>query len=273
MLVPALVAAIAMAGAMAAAAHIAERTRRSGFIDGLWTLATGATALFLMAAVATRDGGIGGRVSLVGGLILVWALRLGGHLLRRTAASRADDPRYARLRREWGDEAPRRMLLFLQGQAVAGWLLALAAAAASRPGPLSWMDALGALFAIAGLAGEGAADRTLAAFRRRAATGVCADGVWGWSRHPNYFFEWVFWLGIGLIGVSFTEPSLRTVLSLLAPLEMYWLLAHVSGVPPLERHMLDSRGEAYRAYQRRVPPFFPRPPKPPQDANQRDSAA
>jgi steroid 5-alpha reductase family enzyme len=50
-------------------------------------------------------------------------------------------------------------------------------------------------------------------------------------------------------------------LALLAPAVMYWVLVHVSGIPPLEAHMLRTRGEAFRAYQRRTPAFFPAPPR------------
>ncbi|MBB4449781.1 DUF1295 domain-containing protein, partial [Aliirhizobium cellulosilyticum] len=86
-----------------------------------------------------------------------------------------------------------------------------------------------------------------------AKTEVCETGLWRYSRHPNYFFEWMFWCCWFLLAAS---PSW---LSLLAPLLMYWLLVHVSGIPPLEDHMLRSRGEKFRALQRRVNAFFPGP--------------
>lgn len=268
MLTVAALALLILVIAMGAAAVIAERTRRSGFIDGIWALATGAATLTLILSLPAPVA----RPLVVAALVAVWAVRLGRHLVSRTLqGGGADDPRYAALRREWGEAAPRRLFLFLQAQAVAGWLLALsAAAAAARPGPLDWQDGAGLAIIVIALVGEWQADRTLSAFRRERAGAVCDRGLWAWSRHPNYFFEWLFWVGIAAIGVGGLDW--RSGLALVAPISIYWLLVHVSGIPPLERHMQESRGEAFRAYQRRVSPFFPRPPKPAQDVSQRDSA-
>ncbi|WP_237152062.1 DUF1295 domain-containing protein [Oryzibacter oryziterrae] len=240
--------------AMAAAALIAERTRRSGFVDGIWSLSSGFAGALSIGLAA----GWTGRAVLVAGLIGLWALRLGRHLLSRSFAHVGDDPRYAALRREWGEAAPRRMFLFLQTQALAGWLLALSATAmASRPGPVDWQDGLGLFLALAAICGEGLADRTLNRFRREKPGAVCDRGLWGWSRHPNYFFEWLFWVGLALTGVGGLD--LRSAGALLAPAIMYALLVHVSGIPPLEAHMARSRGEAFAAYRRRVSAFFPWP--------------
>lgn len=255
MLIGALLSLIILVVAMGTAAIIAERTRRSGFIDGIWALATGMATLTL---ILTLSGPVE-RPLVISALVAVWAVRLGRHLVTRALRGGADDPRYAALRQEWGEAAPRKLFVFLQMQAIAGWLLALAAAAAAaRPGPLGWQDGLGVVIVMIALAGEWHADRTLAAFRRDKAGAVCDRGLWGWSRHPNYVFEWLFWVGIAVVGAGF---DFRTVLALVAPVSIYWLLVHVSGIPPLERHMLESRGEAFRAYQARVSPFFPIKPK------------
>jgi steroid 5-alpha reductase family enzyme len=91
--------------------------------------------------------------------------------------------------------------------------------------------------------------------------GKVADlGLWGWSRHPNYFFEWLGWLAYPVIGLDPAQPF--TWLSLTAPLVMFLLLTRVSGIPPLEAAQIASKGDAYRAYQARVSAFFPFPPKP-----------
>jgi steroid 5-alpha reductase family enzyme len=111
------------------------------------------------------------------------------------------------------------------------------------------------------VAGEGLADRQMHAFRADPANRgkVCARGLWAWSRHPNYFFEILVWLAYPLIGLA--GPWWPGLAGLAAPLFMYWLLAKVSGVPPLEREMLASRGDAYRDYQARVSPIVPWPPR------------
>lgn len=242
MLTGAILSLVIMVVALGAASVVAEKTNQSGFIDGIWALATGAATLVLILSLPD----IHGRPLVVAVLVAIWAARLGRHLVTRTRQSGSDDPRYAELRRAWGEDAPRRLFIFLQMQALAGWLLALAAAAAAaRAGGRDWQDVLGLLIIVIALIGEWQSDRTLSAFRRDNKGQVCDHGLWGWSRHPNYFFEWLFWIGIAIIGVG--GLNLRTGLVLIAPVSIYWLLVHVSGIPPLERHMLESRGEAFSA--------------------------
>jgi len=115
------------------------------------------------------------------------------------------------------------------------------------------------------LLGEAVADRQLAAFRavRNNEGKVCAKGLWGLSRHPNYFFEWLGWLAYPVIalGPHMTnggEPGWRWA-ALIGPVLIYVLLVHLSGIPPLEAHMLRTRGDAYRDVQRRVRAFWPIP--------------
>jgi steroid 5-alpha reductase family enzyme len=79
------------------------------------------------------------------------------------------------------------------------------------------------------------------------------------SRHPNYFFEWLCWLAYPLIAINLSGYNPLGWLTLAAPACMYWVLVHVSGIPPLEEHMLRSRGAQFRALQARTRPFFPLP--------------
>ena len=121
-------------------------------------------------------------------------------------------------------------------------------------------DLLGvAIFGIA-VVGESVADRQMAQFRADPANRgkICDVGLWSWSRHPNYFFEWLMWLSYPAIAIGLDYPA--GFLALGAPITMYWLLVHVSGVPPLEQHLARSRPEAFQRYSRRVSMFWPRPP-------------
>ena len=113
----------------------------------------------------------------------------------------------------------------------------------------------------AAFAGEALADSQLKSFRMNPANKgkVCDIGLWRWSRHPNYFFEWFGWVSYPVIALSFDYPW--GFATLLAPLFMFWILRYVTGVPPLEEQMLKSRGDAYRAYQAQTSVFFPLPPK------------
>jgi steroid 5-alpha reductase family enzyme len=248
-----------------AAAWLAQRwTQKSGWADAFWTFGVGlAGALFALAHLPDR-GGPSARALLVSALVALWAARLCAHIVRRTLTG-PDDARYAKLRKDWGKDAPRRMFWFLQAQALFGLLMAatvFAAAANPRPG-LDLRDAIGALVMITAITGEAIADRTLARFARdpRNRGKVCDVGLWRWSRHPNYFFEWLGWVAYPIIAIDFSGAYPWGFASLIGPAVMYWLLVHVSGIPPLEEHMLASRGEAFRAYRDRTSAFFPWPPK------------
>jgi len=133
------------------------------------------------------------------------------------------------------------LFLFLQAQALAGWPLVGAALLAAHvpTRPFGVADVLGVLIFAVGLAGEATADRQMARFRADPAKrgGVCDLGLWAYSRHPNYFFEWVCWLGYAFIAADLSGRYPWGWIAFAAPATMYWLLAHVSGVPPLEAHL------------------------------------
>lgn len=241
------------AGAMAVAWLVVVKTGKSGWTDAFWSFTVGIAGV--AAALAPLNVEPAARNWLVAALVAVWSLRLGTHIARRTLRG-VDDPRYAELKRGWGDDWQRQLLVFLEIQAGVALLLAIAAmAAAHAPGPLGIGDAIGAVIALAAIVGEAICDAQLRRFASEPANRgrVCDVGLWSLSRHPNYLFEWLYWAGLVPIGLGYHWGWV----SLVAPILMYVLLRHVSGVPPLEAHMLRSRGEAYRAYQLRVPAFWP----------------
>jgi steroid 5-alpha reductase family enzyme len=253
-----LLLAIGLSVTMTGAWAIQRMTGASGWIDTIWSAVVG---LGGMAATVFAEGD-GGRRTAVFIVIAIWSLRLGAHIAARTRGG-GEDPRYQKLIEEWGTGAAFRLWLFLQVQAVAAFVLVLAvylAAATAEPFPRP-IDLLALGVAIIAIAGEAISDRQLASFRKtpEAKTGVMEKGLWRYSRHPNYFFEWLFWCAWPLMAVGI--PLGWSWLALLAPLQMYWLLVHVSGIPPLEQHMLASRGEKFRALQGRVNAFFPGPHK------------
>jgi steroid 5-alpha reductase family enzyme len=88
---------------------------------------------------------------------------------------------------------------------------------------------------------------------------VCDTGLWAYSRHPNYFFEWCVWIGYAIYGLAFTPWGL---VALLGQAIIFGSIWGVTGIPPTESQALRSKGEAYRDYQRRVSRFIPMPPKP-----------
>ncbi len=253
--------AACLSATMTRAWLVALRTGRSGWIDAIWSFATGGFGA-AAALIPLADTQISIRQVLVAVLALVWSLRLGIHIAVRTARG-GDDPRYRQLREEWGDAFKIRLLWFLQIQALAALALALSIMlAAHNPAPgLKFSDWLGVAVLIVTVLGESIADRQLSAFRSDPANKgkVCDIGFWGMSRHPNYFFEWLGWFAYAIIAIDLTGAYHWGWLALTGPLLMYWLLVHASGIPPLEAHMLRSRGKAFRAYQHRVNAFWPGP--------------
>jgi len=202
------------------------------------------------------------RQFLVAGLAACWSLRLGLHIAGRTRHG-AEDARYAQFRRDWGAAFQSRMFWFLQIQAaVAAFLAVSMLVAAHNPRPLSLLDAAGVVVLLVAITGEAVADWQLSRFRADPAHrgGICDVGLWAWSRHPNYFFEWLGWVAYPLFAIDPNGEYWWGWLAISAPVSMYWLLVHVSGIPPLERQMLRSRGEAFRHYQARVSAFIPFPP-------------
>lgn len=243
--------------AMAFAFVIAMCTGNGGWADTIWTFSVGLAALVAIFMLGGPEPGP--RYVLAAGLAALWSLRLGVYLFGRTRG-KAEDARYSDLRREWGDDHPRRLFLFLQAQALAGLPLAGAIAlAAHRPGPLAVFDWIGAAVLLTGVIGTGVSDWQLARFKAdpKNKGRVCDVGLWSLSRHPNYFFEWLSWCAWPIIAFDIIGYP-AGLLALFAPALMYYLLAHVSGVPPLEAHMERSRPEAFAAYKARVPVFFPR---------------
>lgn len=258
----ALFACAALSCIMGLAWLVQRKTGNSGWIDVSWSIGVGVTAAFV-ALVPLQYSWPQWRQVAIAMCAACWCLRLGLHIARRTRAA-ADDPRYRDLIKQWGADAPRRMFWFLQSQAIVGALLSVSVAiAAHTPNPtVRFQDLVGLALLLGAIVAEAVADHQLTVFRSDPANrkAICNVGLWAWSRHPNYFFEWLFWVGFPFIAIDLSNYNSYGWLSLAGPLCMYWVLVYVSGIPPLETHMLRSRGEAFREYQRRTSAFFPIPP-------------
>jgi steroid 5-alpha reductase family enzyme len=240
-----------------------RRTGNSGWIDTVWTFGLGATCV-LAALMPDGDGDIALRQRLVAVLFAIWSLRLGLHIAYRTY-SIVEDPRYAALERQWGDRRPRQMFILLQKQALVSLPLAISVVlAAWKPAPLLGLqDLSGVLIIVVAIAGATFADRQLRTFRANKGNcgKLCNRGLWAWSRHPNYFFECLGWIAYPVIAIDLSGGYAIGWLAIVGPVCIYWLLRYVSGVPPLEAHMLETRGDAFRRYQATTSEFFPWPPK------------
>jgi len=247
----------AMAAVMLALWLVQRRTGNAAIVDVAWSFGTG----FAAAGLAVAADGAPERRWLVAALAAGWGLRLGIHLAARVAGDAEEDVRYREFRRRYGGDVQRFLFGFFQLQALWAVLFAVPMMAAARnpvPG-LGLTDLAGVAVWVLAVAGEGLADRQLARFRRDPANRgkVCRRGLWAWSRHPNYFFEWIHWWAYPLIGIG----APHAWITLLGPVVMLAFLWKITGIPLLEERMLESRGEAYREYQRTTSAFFPLPPR------------
>ena len=232
-----------------------QRTKNAGIVDVGWALSfTPVVALFAWRSSACW---CGWAVPLV--LVAVWSLRLGGYLLVRGAASGPEEGRYVTLRWKWGANASRNFFVFFQAQAALTALLSSAFVVPFLVEPDAvWPRAVGASVTIIGIAGETIADAQLRRFKREHPGKVCDVGMWSWSRHPNYFFEWCVWIGYAVYGLAFAPWGLVAFVPQAIILGSIW---GVTGIPPTENQAIRSKGDAYRDYQKRVSRFIPMPPK------------
>ena len=229
------------------------RTRDAATVDVGWTILVAGGAI----AAALLSDGDPWRRAVVAAAAAVWALRLGGYLLTdRVLSGQGEDGRYLALRARWGRNAARNFFLLYAGQVVVAALFVAPLAAAMRGGALDGWAAAGLAVWLVAVAGESVADRQLARFRADAAHrgAVCREGLWRYSRHPNYFFEWLHWWAYVFIGHA-------APLTFLGPAAMLLFLYRITGIPYTERQALASRGERYRAYQRTTSAFVPWPPR------------
>jgi steroid 5-alpha reductase family enzyme len=229
------------------------RTRNATSVDAAWSAGIGA----LVIAYAVLSDGNPSRRLLVGGLGAVWAFRLAWFLLRyRVLGHRTEDGRYRAMRDYWGDRAQPWFFLFYQGQAAVAVLFSVPILAAMQGGALDLAAWLGVAIWVTAVAGETLADRQLAQFRDDPSTRgeVCRRGLWRYSRHPNYFFEWLHWWAYVAIGHA-------ALLTWVGPVAMFVFLFRLTGIPYTEMQALRSRGERYRDYQRTTSVFIPLPPR------------
>ncbi len=231
------------------------QTRNAGMVDPVWSWSMGAMGV-LYALVSTGDGTLRLTVGLIAGL---WGLRLGTHLYLRNAG-KPEDSRYRKLREDWGDRADVRMLQFFILQAFFALLLSLGMwITAWQTTPVSTLQLVASVvLAVCSIGGEALADWQLERFRSQPENRgrVCRQGLWSWSRHPNYFFECLHWPCY--IILAWGTPM--AWLSWIPPILMLWLLLKVSGIP-MNEALTAARRPEYADYIRTTSAFIPFPPR------------
>ena len=232
---------------------LALRVHNLGIVDIAWSYAFAPVAIFF----ATTTHGNLTRRWLVAGIASLWSLRLGTYLYFRVMGHHPhEDTRYAEMRAKWGKNLKLHVLIFFQLQAVLIALLSipfLIACLNNRPG-ISFIEWLGVATWLVAVVGEGTADWQLNKFKTgKDRTAVCQSGLWNYSRHPNYFFEWLVWVGFFVFALG-SPFGYATVY---CPALMLFFLLRVTGIPLTESLAVRSKGGAYQEYQRTTSKFIP----------------
>jgi steroid 5-alpha reductase family enzyme len=233
---------------------ISVRIRNAGIVDIAWSAGFAPVAIFY----AAYNHGLPMRCWLMAGMVTLWSLRLGLHLYVRVMGHHpVEDVRYAELRREWGARANAKMFGFFQLQALLLVVLSVPfLIVCLNPNPAiqiqEWIG-LG-LWAVA-LAGETLADSQLKHFRENQNNHgeVCQVGLWRYSRHPNYFFEWLMWVAFYVFALG----SPLGCATIYCPALMLYFLVRVTGIPMTETLSVKSKGQKYITYQRTTSAFVP----------------
>jgi steroid 5-alpha reductase family enzyme len=234
----------------------AKKIRNAGVVDIFWSFNFPIIALLLLGLAAAPLS----RRLLICGMVILAGSRLGRHLfIRITRHIHEEEGRYQQLRKEWAPHPDRKFFWFFQAQAASNVFLAIPffIITANTSATLSCWEIAGAVLWLIAVTGESAADRQLAAFKQDPANKgrVCDKGLWNYSRHPNYFFEWLMWMAYFIFALG----SPYGWLAIISPLVILWLLLKVTGIPMTEEQSIRSKGDAYRAYQQRVSVFIPWP--------------
>lgn len=194
------------------------------------------------------------RTVITGLLLLIWGARLGLYLWFTRIRAGHVDKRYLNLSANWVIAKPLGFFLNFQLQGLLILIIAMPwyfnGMAALHP--LTVLDYAGMMLAIIGLVGETLADHQLQQFKKNPSGAVCDVGLWRYSRHPNYFFEWLIWSAFALFGLA--QPY--GIIGLISPITLYLIMTKITG-PMTEAGSVKSRGEAYINYQKTTPMFFP----------------
>lgn len=232
----------------------AKKIKNAGIVDVFWALNFPVITIitfFLSDGSETRK-------LLICMMFLFAEARLAIHLWQRVIGHlNEEEGRYQQLRKEWGVNADRNFFFFFQFQAISNVILALPffIITANTSNQLHILEYIGVAIWVIAFFGEMIADQQLANFKKEPKNKgqVCDTGLWYYSRHPNYFFEWLTWMAYFIFALA----SPWGILAILSPAIILYLLLKVTGVPNNEEQNLRSKPVAYQKYQKTTSAFFP----------------
>jgi steroid 5-alpha reductase family enzyme len=227
--------------------------RNAAIVDAGWAACLAAVALFY----AAKGPGYPARKWAIACMAGFWGLRLASYLLSSRVIGHREEGRYVQLRREWKTNLSLRFLFFFEFQGLLGTVLSLPflLACLDPRAPLGKLEKIGAAIWLISICGEAVADYQLNRFKKDPTNKgkTYRAGLWSYSRHPNYFFEWMIWVGYAIFALG----SPWGWLGMISPALMLYFLLGSTGIAATEAQALRTRGVEYRAYQRTTSTFIP----------------
>jgi steroid 5-alpha reductase family enzyme len=228
---------------------IYRRLNNPSVVDVSWSIGLMISGLIYLGSIPITP-----RNMLVGFLLILWALRLAGYLWYTRIHRGHLDKRYTALSEGWTINESLGFFLNFQLQGVLIFLISglfYWISHFSNP-TLTGIDTIAIVIIMAGIAFESLADLQLYRFKMKQKGAICNIGLWYYSRHPNYFFDWLTWLGFTLFALQ-SEHGYLAIGSLLL---LYVIFTRITG-PMTERSSVQSRGQKYIDYQHQTSMFFP----------------
>jgi steroid 5-alpha reductase family enzyme len=232
---------------------ISLKTKNAAIVDVGWTFGL----LSCAVVYAFFASGYSLREALLLAMVGLWALRLGGYLFLTRVWKQPEEGRYQQLRKDWKTNINLKFFCFFQFQAFLDVVLSLPFLLASmNPYPqILPAEIFGFSLWLASMIGEAVADAQLNAFKRDPGNKgkTCQRGLWNYSRHPNYFFEWLIWISWTIFALASPHGWIAAI----CPALMLYFLFRLTGIPATEAQALRSRGDEYRRYQETTSAFVP----------------
>jgi steroid 5-alpha reductase family enzyme len=232
----------------------ANKIKNAGVVDIFWSYNFPVIAIILLLLAP----GFEPRKLLLCGMVVIAGLRLGTYILIRTVSHlHEEEGRYQQLRKEWAPNPDRKFFWFFQMQAISNVLLAVPffIVVMNSDPELSPLEYAGTGLWVISVLGEAIADWQLKKFKKdpQNKSKVCSEGLWNYSRHPNYFFQWLMWMSYFVFALA----SPYGYLAIISPAIILYLLLRVTGIPMTEEQSIRTKGEAFKRYQESTSAFIP----------------
>jgi steroid 5-alpha reductase family enzyme len=221
-------------------------TNNPGVVDVAWAI-----GLMLLGLMQLHPSNLSIRTLLFSAVLVIWGLRLAGFLWWTRIRIKQHDKRYTNLDISWFHSKNFAFFCHYQLQGLFILMIATPWYFIGQGNEFTGLEIIGLCGALLAVCLETLADWQLLQFKKTHRKQVCNIGLWHYSRHPNYFFEWLTWC-------AFTVCALSTPygwLAWISPLTLYLIMTKITA-PMTEAGSIKARGKAYLAYQQQTPMFF-----------------